>query len=289
MKQIKLFVLASLVVLEVAEAVPIDNCARPPKFAVARGITTPILSTSDRIRSGISLYNSKPDGSVGEPFQFPSWTSAGRLGAFVVNELGDVFVIPVPNVNTLENPAEHQNWLYKIDSNSAELKVFAKLPVKKQPNQQNPYGLLGLAYDCERKLLYISSVSGSGPNEELGQVFVVSAANGTLLDTLPDIDVIGLGIASEGSKRWLYLGKARSSEIVRTALTASGAFENKSVEQVVRIDLFDKLRARKIRAAEQGLTISTTEFYFNLIAQTEFEQPTLHYNTATGKLKRVQG
>jgi hypothetical protein len=287
-KHIKLFVLASLVGFRAVHAIPIDNCARPPKFAIARGISAPILSTSDRIRSGISLYNAKPDGSLGEPFQFPSWTSAGRLGAFVVNEIGDVFVIPVPNVNTLENPAEQQNWLYRIDSNSAELKVFAKLPVVKQPNQQNPYGLLGLAYDCERKLLYVSSISGSGPSEELGQIFVVRATDGNIVDTLSGIDVIGLGIASEGSKRWLYLGKARSSEIVRTALSPAGAFENKSVEQVVRIDLFDKLRARKIRAAEQGLTISTTEFYFNLIAQTEFEQPTLHYNITTGKLKRVQ-
>jgi hypothetical protein len=240
------------------------------------------------MRTGISLYQQNPDGSMSKPLQLPSWTSAGRLGGFVVDQLGNIFVVPVPNVNTLENPPEKQNWMYKIDSVTGELEVFTKLPVSVLPSQLNPYGLLGLAYDCSNKLLYVTSVSGSSADKEIGKVFIVDATSGTIFDSLHGIDALGIGIAVDAGKPWAYLGKARSSEIVRVALTPKGLFENKTLEAVTRIDLFDKLRARKIRSSSVGIIISTTEFYYNLIAQTEFEQPTLEYDFRNRRLRRLQ-
>lgn len=240
------------------------------------------------MRTGISLYQQNADGSMSQPLQLPSWTSAGRLGAFIVDQLGNIFVVPVPNVNTLENPPEKQNWIYKIDSTTGELAVFAKLPVAVLPSQLNPYGLLGLAYDCGNKLLYVTSVSGSTVEKEIGKIFIVDAASGSVIDSMEGIDAVGIGLATEGGKPWVYIGKARSSEIVRVALTPKGLFENKTIEAVTRIDLFDKLRARKIRSSSRGIVISTTEFYYNLIAQTEFEQPTLEYDFGNNRLRRLQ-
>lgn len=259
------------------------SCSRTPEFTRKRGISKPLVSTSNRMRVGLLIYPVGEDGSLGTPLQLPSWRSAGQLGAFVADQEGNIFVVPVPNVNTLENPPEKQNWIYKVSSNDGELRLFTKIPVETAPSQQNPYGLLGLAYDCSRKLLYATTVSGSSKKLERGKVLVIDAQNGSIVSELKNIDAIGIGLGAESGVRYAYLGKARSSEIVRIKLNFDGSFAVDKAEFVLRLDPFDVLRARKIRLSSDRMTVSTTEFYFNLVAQTEFEQPTQNYIVRDGK------
>ena len=134
-----------IIPISVRAEVETENCARPPRFAAQRGISRSLVSTSERFQSGLVLFPLNQDGSRREALQLPSWTSAGRLGPFVATERGDIFVAPVPNVNTLSNPPERQNWIYRVDTDTGELKPFVEIPVEIIPSQQNPYGILGLA------------------------------------------------------------------------------------------------------------------------------------------------
>ena len=284
-----LFFLVGLVLAATAAAeVGVTSCARAPDFALARGITAPIVSTSDRARLGLVLLSFTASGQMAPPLQLPSWRSGGRLGGFAVTERGDIFVVPVPNVNTLENPPERQNWLYRVRSADGELEVFAKLPVSSAPSQKNPYGLVGIVYDCELKLLYVTTVSGSIPAEQRGKVFVVDAATGAVKDELVGWDAIGVGVVPVGGMRWLYLGSARRAQILRVALMADGRFDHQRAQPEVVLDLdeFNVIRARKIRFLNNVLTVEGTEFYYNLVAQTEFEQPSLKFRWHEGRWER---
>ncbi len=263
------------------------GCARPPTFALNRGIRMPLVSTSDRVRSGMVIFPMQPDGSRGPPLQLPSWTRAGRLGPFVGDAEGNLYVAPVPNVNTLENPPEQQNWIYKVRTSDGELELFAKIPVVHPPSQQNPYGLLGLAYDCTLKVLYASTISGSTADKELGKIVALDTRSGRIISELPGVDAIGIGVGEQDGKQYLYFGRARSSEIAKVPLLSDGRFAALPVENVLRFDDFNVLRARKIRLKAHVMTISTTEFYYNLVAQTEFEQPTFLYELGKGHWNRL--
>ncbi|MBX7143373.1 MAG: hypothetical protein K1X79_02895 [Oligoflexia bacterium] len=260
-----------------------QNCARPPQFATQRGIKRSFVSTSERFRTGIVLFPVSDDGKTGEAIQLPSWTTVGRLGPFVTRENGDIIVGPVPNVNTLQNPPERQTYLYRIRSNDGQLEEFTRLPADKIPSQNNPYGVLGLAYDCKLKLVYATSVAGSTADKENGSVFAIRADDGKIISEVKGVDALGIGISHESTGAFAYIGSARSAQVLRIGLTPEGLFASQKAEAVLRFDPFDSLRARKIRFVAGRMVISTTEFYYNLVAQTEFEQPTLTYiQTASG-------
>lgn len=254
-----------------------QQCARSPQFALQRGIKRSFVSTSERFRTGIVLFPVQEDGKIAEPIQLPSWTLAGRLGPFITRETGDIIVAPVPNVNTLQNPPEQQTWLYQLRSSDGVLERFTKVPAALLPSQTNPYGILGLAYDCARKIIYATSVSGSSPAVERGSVFAISAQDGKILSEVKGIDALGIGVTHEQESSFVYLGSARSSQILRINLKSDGTFADTVASTIFRFDPFDSLRARKIRFANGRMIINTTEFYYNLVAQTEFEQPTLTF------------
>lgn len=245
------------------------NCAKTPSFALNAGYSAPILSTSDRMRGGMVLFKQGANGQMIEPYQHPSWKRAGRLGGFVVTERGEIFVVPVPNVNTLENPPERQNILQRVAPENGDMGDFATIAVTVPPSQTNPYGLVGIAYDCKRRLIYLTTLSGSDPKTERGKVVVISADSGAQLDELSAIDGIGIGVF-DGDEHFAIIGSARSSELYRVELGQDGRFISKPAV-VARLDDLNIQRARKIRFRAGEMIVETTEFYYNLVAQTEFE------------------
>lgn len=246
------------------------NCARTPAFALKAGYTSPILSTSDRMRGGMVLLKQGPNGAMIEPYQHPSWRRAGRLGGFVVTEKGEIFVVPVPNVNTLENPPERQNTLQRVDPLTGEMADFISIPVAAAPSEKNPYGLVGIAYDCKRKLLYVSTLSGSTVNGELGKIVAISLEKLVVHDELSGLDAIGVGVFDDGKRHFMLAGSARNSSVFKIELDAKGQFAS-SATFALKLDPLNVLRARKIRFVGQEALFDATEFYYNLVAQTEFE------------------
>lgn len=261
----------------------VDGCAKTPAFALKLGISKPLISTADRMRSGLLMFPSLPDGTLGKALQLPSWTSAGRLGPFVGDERGNITVAPVPNVNTLENPPERQNWLYRVSSEDGQLDVFAKIAVEHMPSQQNPYGIIGLAYDCQQKIIYASTISGSAFDREVGKIVAIDALTAKQVSELKGVDAIGVGVGSEDNQSYLFIGSARDSLILKVKLNADGTFAELKPQIAFKLDRFNTQKARKIRVSDNIMTVFTTEFYYNLVAQTEFEQPTRQFIWRAGR------
>ncbi|NJN55607.1 MAG: hypothetical protein HC804_13165 [Anaerolineae bacterium] len=101
---------------------------------------------------------------------------------------------------------------------------FLSLPWPLPPGGGNPYGVVGLAYDCDTGSLYASSIAGSTAQQEVGALYQIDPSSGEILSVLENVDALGIGVfrASEGKR--LYYGAGRSPELYSVLLDGDGRF-----------------------------------------------------------------
>jgi hypothetical protein len=122
------------------------------------------------------------------------------------------------------NPVDKQNILYRIDSQSAVMAPYLELPAGLPPSSSNPFGTMGLAYDCETESLYVTSVAGSTATEEVGRLYRIDLATGLVVDQLEGFDGFGVSVFNGVEGKALYLGSARRSEVYTVTLDGAGNF-----------------------------------------------------------------
>ena len=254
------------------------SCAAVPEFVKERGMRSPVFSSLDRTRLGFVMQEQLADGQLGPALQLNTWQKFGKLGPFVVTEKGEVFIVPVPSVNTLYNPFAKQNTLLRIDPKTGELAEFFSIPVSVVPSQNNPYGLVGISYDCEKKILFLATVSGSTQKQERGKIISFDLSKQKILDQYEGVDALGLTILVGDGVRQLLYGSARSSGVFKLLLEEDGTFKKNKPEMVCALDRSDELRARKFKLMDsKTMLISSTEFFYNLVALSEFKQPQIEF------------
>lgn len=254
------------------------------------------LSTTERTKMGLNYIQApKSEGDSARFWSHPSWKKAGWLGPMIITEKGEIWVAPVPLVNLLHNKPEEQNFLWKADAQSGELKIAIRLP---HPDtiyaHQNPFGLLGLAYDCDNHTLYASSVSGSNMQKELGVVFAINLNTGKIIDQLDSLDVMGIGVGYIGGEKRLLMGATRTGRVWSVKLGADGRFETDRRLEFAIDDLGPRGddKARKIRFNNDGTwLINGTPFYYNLTAPSEKQESKYtfrHFPEMGWRLMRVE-
>jgi hypothetical protein len=275
-------------------AQPNRDCRVFPRFVQNTGLNMQNVgfSTSDRMRMGLVLNEINPSTTaVLKTYQHPTWKNAGWLGPLVVTEKGEVWVAPVPVINTEKNKPKEQTRLWKVDALSGEMALALELPAPDINVQgQNPYGLLGLGYDCDNQVLYASSVSGSTMDAERGVVYAIRSHDRVVISKLEAVDVFGVGLGVVRGVKRLYFGKARSTDIYSIALNTDGSFSGQPRFELSLNDLGPRGddRARKIRFAQDGtLTIHGLEFYFNLTAPTEKQETVYQFRYNESQQKWV--
>jgi hypothetical protein len=246
-------------------------CLTNPRFVTQlKGFSSKaVFSTSNRFQRGLTFED-----QVGERpvvFQHPSWAKFGWLA---------VFSIPAPKINVLENVPAEQNRVYKVDANTGEMKLFAELPpapIKnlKETYEQNPYGTIGIAYDCDTRLLYVTSIAGSTRTQEVGRIFAIDAQTAQIKHTLDKTDAMGVHLHKRDGEKRLYYGLLREPEVWSIAVDAQGKptgtprFELSIEGMGPRGDD----RVRKIGFTPQNeMILSAIEFSVNLVAPTEKQQ-----------------
>lgn len=251
---------------------PANTCQAIPEFVKPFDLAQPYFDTSRRDRPGLVLVDAaKPETVI----QKPNWRQFGSLGPIATGADGVTYTAGVPVINTLSTNEQHHLAVLKLDPQSGDLSPWARL--QGEPlSTKNYYGITALAFDCTNRLLYVAAVAGSSRDEQKGFIAAVDAVTGNELFRYPGLDALGLGIYGGQSGRHLYVGLARSSDIVRIQLTEAG--KPFGIPQtVVNFDELNRTRARKLEFSAQRLTVDTTEFYYNLVASTEFEQQRLTY------------
>jgi hypothetical protein len=274
------------------------QCRRPPEFVATLGLNNPSLSTAERDKLGLSVIEKDPQtGQRTRTWQHPSWRQAGNLSAFATDAEGNIYVIPAPRVNLAENPPERQNRVYKVDRNSAEMKLYFEFPVSAPVSQRNPYAGMGLSYDCATNSLYLSSIAGSSPEQELGKLLRIRLGNSPqLLSTLDGFDGFGIASVDAPGGPALLVGHARSGDAYWVKLDKDGNFLPLSQAKVI-LSLRDLGpegwdRVRKFDINTDGTLIARgIAFQYNLAQPSAQERPNSYefkYDLAKGKYEFVR-
>ena len=279
---------------------PRNLCKSPPAFMTGLRANQGFgagsaLSTSERDLTGLAVVEFDPqNGRRVRAWQHPSWRRAGNLSAFALDQRGDVYVIPAPRVNLMENPPEKQNLLYRIDGNTAEMTLALEFPVAAAVSQRNPFAGLGLSYDCALDSLFLSSVAGSTPGEQRGQVFRIALRpSAQIASTLGNVDIFAVTSVGMANQTALVLGSARYAELLKIDLDASGNFPPAAIAtpllSIAGFGPEGNDRARKIDIATDGtLTVRGTRFAYNLAQPSAQEKATSYVFSFDPALQRYQ-
>ncbi len=219
-------------------------------------------------------------------YQDPTWDDAGYLGPFIYDNLGNIFTAGVPYVSLDENPPEEQNRIYQVDAQTGIMTLYIDLPAARPPDEFNPFGVLGLAYDCETNSLYVTSVSGSTVAEEAGRIFQIDLGTGAVVDQFEGIDVMGIGVFKGSTGKRLYFGPARSNVVKSIALNSQGNFTGEPRREFSLADLgvvsSDNIR-RIIFPNNNEMQMKGVEFNYNPVVASGAVQTTyqLKYDAQT--------
>ncbi len=251
----------------------IEPCRKPAKFISTIGFdpSKAAYSTSEQNIKGLTLIQLPASGdSIRKVYQDSSWSQYGYMSSITTDDNGNAYVAPIPFVNTLDNTLATIHTIYKVNNENGKMELFMELPKIDSIAGVNPYGILGLYYDCHGKKMYVSSVGGSTQEKENGSLYVIDIASKKIIDQLKGYDPLGLFVGGATGSKKLYFGHARTSDIYSIELSKDGTFKGKPTIELTLDGVgprgMDK--ARRIRSDQYGnLLIYGIDFSYNLAAQ----------------------
>ncbi len=268
----------------------IKSCLRSPVFPMKYGLKAPyaVDLRQNAENMGLKILEAK----TGKSLQLPEWRKFGYLGLYTLDNHGNIYTSPLPYVSIDINPPEEQNKILIVDSKTGRMSEFMNLPSKNPPTPKNPFGVIGLAFDCETKSLYATSIAGSTFNDESGKVFQIDPANKKIKSTFDNHDVMGVAIFRGKNGKRLYMGMARKPEIWSVGLDKNGAFKDDFRFEFSLKDVpgGSNLKAHRIKIKENRMTLKAREFSYTLIAASNSMRTiyTYDYNPQKDKWEFVE-
>lgn len=245
------------------------GCRGFPQFTMEHGFTGGVIvNTSMADHKGLVLQDpSQPR----KGFQLPGWDQAGYLGPFATDGDGNIYVGPVPLTSLVDNPPEKANTIWRVDTRSGAMAPFLDLPAGAPPSERNPFGILGLAYDCDTNTLYASSVAGSGPRSEVGRLYQIDLAKRQVISQVEGIDALSVVIARTPEGKRLYYGAARQGIIASLALDERGGFVGTPRQELdlVTVGAAPSEKARRISFSGPTMRITLVPFTFSLATRSQ--------------------
>ena len=254
------------------------------------------FSSSEKQKTGIVLVELLKENNQTSPtlqskkgriYQDPSWSSAGYLSTISFDAQGNIYSIPAPLISMIYNKPKDQNIIYRIDAFSGIMSAWLQLPFCYPATTHNPYGLLGLTYDCSSHHLFAASIGGSSKYDEKGIIFDIETKTKKILDTLKGIDAMGLAVNfDESGNRRLYFGKLRTGEIFSVPISDNGKFIRSKIRTEFSLEglgIRGDDKPRKIKFTNGLMEVSGIEFNYNLQAASEKPETIyfLKWNTET--------
>ncbi|MBZ0298655.1 MAG: hypothetical protein K8J31_02895 [Anaerolineae bacterium] len=244
-----------------------------PPFLKDLGFSQRIaLDTRAKYVKGAMVREFDQAGNVSRSYQDPSWTSAGYLGAYTSDQVGNIYLAPMPFISILDNPPDKANIIYQIDSLTGMMAPLIDLPAGAPLPPEAVYGLMDLVYDCDTNSLYAASVLGSTYDQVAGRIFQIDLTTHQVVATLDGVDAFSLDVFNSANGKQLYIGSARVPEIYSIPLDEKGHFSG-DIRPVLSLE--DKGFHRDERArglmfqGQDRLIVTMLQFDFNLVASTE--------------------
>ncbi len=235
------------------------------------------FSTTEKRMKGLVLIElpSNTADTSRRVWQHESWNQYGYFGAIANDDLGNIYVAPIPFVNTLDHSLATIHTIYKVDAHSAEMTPYFVLPTIDSVAGVVPFAVMGLFFDCQARVLYVSSVAGSTSDYENGCIYALDLQQKKIIDTYKGFDPFGVFVGGASGQKKLYVGHARTSSVYSIPLTSSGKFSGKK-KMEFSLDGYGPRgmdKARKIRYNASGdLIVYGLDFSFNLAAQSDIPE-----------------
>jgi hypothetical protein len=260
----------------------VEYCSSVSQFAEALGFAGGgAIDTRANFVKGVALRELDYQGTITRSYEHPSWSKAGYLGSYQRDQVGNIYLIPMPFISIYDNPPAKANTVYRIDTVTGAMAPLVNLPALGPPTAENVYGLMDIAYDCDTRSLYVSSVSGSTFEDPFGCIFRVDPYTKAVKSTLEGIDAFGIGVFNTAQGKRLFFGLAREPEIYSVGLDENGDFDTSDIRPEISLrDLgfHGDERARSITfQGQEQLLVKTLQFDFNLVAPTETRPTILEY------------
>lgn len=219
------------------------------------------FETNNKEKYGLNLLIRNANNEIIETIQDESWKIGGVLGNFVFDANSNIYLVPTPSINTLRNKENKRNTVYKVDATTGKMEEYIDIKANTDDYKQNPFGLMGIAINCQTKTMYLSSVSGSNPQTEKGAVFSVNLQSKEQKKILENKDIYGIGV----TKTHLLLAPVGEPVI----LSLEQANTNQKPKTEFRIDYSQSIRitdiVKKIKVIdEQTLSLSAIPFAYSL-------------------------
>jgi len=249
---------------------PTNLCRQIPPIAKSRGLVDPIMIDLRQIGyDGLRIIEGKENGKI---LQLDEWDDEGHLGPYTLDHQGNIYTAPVPHVSLEVNKPERQNRVLKVDGITGKMKEYASFPLPKEESHNNPFGVMGLAYDCSTHSIYASSIAGSSPYKSRGVIYQVDMKTQKIVSQLDGVDAIGIGVFVTKNGKRLYLGSAREPEVFSVALDEKGHFNGPlafefslAAQQGGSAD-----RAHRIRFSQKNtMEVKGIEFSYSLMAASD--------------------
>lgn len=258
----------------------VNFCQASPQFIRELNFSQPALDTTQEFAVGLLVRDLGDDGRL---YQHETWDDAGKVGPFTIDWLGNIYVAPAPVISQELNPVAEQNKVFITDTQSGEMRELVELPWPLPPAGSNPFGVVGLTYDCETDTMYAATVAGSTAQDAVGVIYQLNPQTGEILAQLDNTDALGIGIFKAKEGKRLYYGAGRSPEVYSIALAGDGRFVGEPRLEFSLADLSagSSDKAHRIQfTPDNTMIVKTLEFNYSLQASTRRERDiyTLQYN-----------
>lgn len=260
----------------------VNDCRNTPQFIHQLNMQQPAIDSKQYGHQGGLLIRDIVNHQ--HTWQHDSWQLSGFIGGFDRDKTGQIYVAPLPYVSLENNPPALQNQLYVIDNKSAEMSLFLKLPSLQMPNNKNPFGTMGLFYDCDTHSLYVSSIAGSTPKTQNGSIYQIDLTSNTIVSEFANTDAIGLGVFNTLKGKKLYYGSAREPHIYSVVLDEKGNFTNNTKYELSLSDIkgghstfAKKITFSKVNNKYQ-MIVKETAFGFRLMAENNPNRKKYHFD-----------
>jgi hypothetical protein len=194
------------------------RCQGLPRFLEPVGLSQQVaIDTTNELAGHVLLRDMQQQ----LLYAHPSWVPFGPMGGFSRDRSGHIYVAPIPFVDQDATSMANQYRLFRVDSDTGEMAPFFEV-ARPADTTANPYGMVGLAYDCATDSLYASSLAGSTRRDELGVLYQIDPATGTVTSQLEGIDAVALIVFNGRDGTRLYYGSARTPNLFSVGLDEQG-------------------------------------------------------------------
>jgi len=261
------------------------SCARHPQFLKQLKVTQPItIDLSQQQFKGLAFLYGQNFSKVIHP---KTWETFEHFSTYALDEVGNVYLAPMPFISIKPTTFNLQKNIYKLDSKTGKLEIFMNFD-DVHPTASNPYGIISLVYDCDDHTLWVSAIDESDYREQKGVIYHIDVKSKRVLQKVEGFDALTITLLKSEKGKFLLAGSARENALYAYSIEDL-QLSNKGEKILELPSAQEHIRKIKIRG-QNLLELQTIPFSYTLIAETSANNERNHYDaqwddtTSTWKL-----